>query len=160
MSERKILTYEMQLNGSPKEVFPLLCPVREYEWIEHWDCDLIYSESGVAEQDCIFTTAFPQDGPEEVWVTSKYEPPRQIEFVRVNPLRVIRYTITLTEHAHNNTRAEWRQIITGISEAGNIAIEKMTKEYYNGEMQMLQKMLNHFITTGEMLRYDESKGQV
>jgi len=158
MPSRKVLSYDMQLKGTPAEIFPLPCPVREYEWIEHWDCDMVYTESGVAEQDCIFTTAFPQDGPEEVWVTSKYDPPARIEFVRVNSLRVIRYTITLKEGGHKNTNADWRQIITGLSDAGDIAIEKMTKENYDDEMQMLQKMLNHFVTTGEMLRYEESKG--
>ena len=45
----------MTLSGSPEQVFPLLCPTREYDWIETWQCELIYSDSGFAEPGCIFT---------------------------------------------------------------------------------------------------------
>ena len=45
--------------ASPEKVFPLLCPVREADWIPGWRYKLIYSESGVAELGCIFTTEHP-----------------------------------------------------------------------------------------------------
>ena len=67
---RTIKTHTMLLEGTPESVFPLLCPIREYAWIEPWRCTLIYSESGYAEQDCVFQTDFPQaeslpdDGPD------------------------------------------------------------------------------------------------
>ena len=66
---RKVVSHVMQLAASPGEVFPLLCPVREYEWIDVWQCEMIHSASGVAEAGAVFRTAFPQDGPPDVWVT-------------------------------------------------------------------------------------------
>jgi len=45
--------------ASPEKVFPLLCPVREADWIPGWRYTLIYSDSGVAELGCIFTTQDP-----------------------------------------------------------------------------------------------------
>ena len=55
MNHRRIvLAHTMRLKGNPEKVFPLLCPVREYEWVEPWRCDLVYTDSGVAELDCIF----------------------------------------------------------------------------------------------------------
>jgi hypothetical protein len=47
------------LNAPPEEVFPLLCPVREHEWLEGWQCEMIHTASGIAEKDCIFSTTAP-----------------------------------------------------------------------------------------------------
>jgi hypothetical protein len=57
-------------------VFPLLCPVREYEWIEPWSCDMVFSESGLAENNAVFRTHFPAQGGEETWVVCRYEKDR------------------------------------------------------------------------------------
>jgi hypothetical protein len=62
-----------RLVATPEKVFPLLCPTREYDWIEHWRCQMVHSESGFAELDCVFTTDFPHVG-DETWVVSVYRP--------------------------------------------------------------------------------------
>lgn len=49
-------TYTQRLVGAPDTVFPLLCPVREADWIEGWDPVWVASNSGVAEPDCVFVT--------------------------------------------------------------------------------------------------------
>ena len=79
---RTVVSHLMQLDAAPNEVFPLLCPVREYEWIEGWACEMIYSATGKAEAGAVFRTAFAADGPPDTWVISHYAPPRAIEFVR------------------------------------------------------------------------------
>lgn len=63
---RKTLSHSQQLNGTKEQIFPLLCPIREYDWIENWSCDLIYSDSGFAECDCVFRTINSGTGLEEV----------------------------------------------------------------------------------------------
>ncbi|HET7731794.1 MAG TPA: hypothetical protein VFK48_17360, partial [Usitatibacter sp.] len=50
-------SYTQKLCGEPGQVFPLLCPVREADWIEGWDPGIVITASGVAERDCVFTTA-------------------------------------------------------------------------------------------------------
>jgi len=67
--------------GPPRDVFPLLCPVREHDWIPHWSGELIYSDSGVAELGCVFRTT--ASAGEETWTVSRYQPPVAIGFVRV-----------------------------------------------------------------------------
>lgn len=57
----------------PDAVFPLLCPVREYEWIDGWSCQLIFSDSGFVEDGCVFTTRLTGEGP-TVWVTTRHDP--------------------------------------------------------------------------------------
>lgn len=149
--ERLHFRAEQKLHGNPEQVFPLLCPVREYEWIDGWDCRMIYSESGIAELDCIFTTAFSDEGEEEVWVVDRYEPPQLIQFIRVNPLRVIRYRITLSPAAPGESLAVWEQTITGLSGEGNDFLENYTSDRFASLISTLEKMINYHLETGGML---------
>ncbi len=151
---RKVKTHTMVLESPPEAVFPLLCPVRESDWIESWRCRMIYSQSGFAEQDCIFQTDFPKDGPTETWVVCRYEPPHLIEFVRVGTLRATRYTITLHRIGGGNTEAEWRQVVTGLTEEGDRLIEQEPEEAYRAQMERLAEMLNHYLHTGQRLLYE------
>lgn len=68
---RTVVSHVMQLAAAPGEVFPLLCPVREYEWIEGWDCEMIYAATGKAEAGAVFRTAFPAGSPPDTWVISR-----------------------------------------------------------------------------------------
>jgi hypothetical protein len=149
---RTIKSYTMRLKGTPEQVFPLLCPVREYEWIETWQCDMVYTESEVAELDCIFKTSFPEDGPEDTWVVSRYERPKTIEFVRVNALRVVHFTILLEREEAGASQWTWKQTITGLIAKGDELVTALQDEMYAAKMGMLEKRLNHFLETGTMLR--------
>ena len=149
---RRQRSFKMTLAAAPEQVFPLLCPTREYDWIETWQCELIYSDSGFAEPGCIFKTSFSADGPEDTWVVSRYEKPVLIEFVRVNPLRVIRYTIALTRAENGGIEADWAQVITGIGEGGQQFVRDLDDEDFHARMAMVEKMLDHYLKTGAMLR--------
>jgi len=150
---RTIKTYTMELDAAPEDIFPLLCPVREYEWIQPWKCEMVYTDSGKAELDCVFKTNFPEDGPEDTWVISSYEPPKYIEFVRTNTIRSIRYGIELTQKGSKSTQAVWKQVITGLNADGDSFVDNCKDEVYSGEMKILQGMINHFLKTGRMMRF-------
>jgi hypothetical protein len=100
-------------------VFPLLSPTREYEWIEPWKCELIRSASGFAEANCVFRTRSPADGSEEVWVISRYEPNKRIDFVRQDERRVMFYSIDLEANGDGTTTARNTQVLTTLNEEGN-----------------------------------------
>jgi hypothetical protein len=69
-------TYTQTLDGTPVEVLPLLCPVREVEWVPGWAPRLVLSASGVAEPDCVFTTPDAAAGPEAeaIWTVLAQDP--------------------------------------------------------------------------------------
>ena len=149
---RIIKSYSMKIDGTPDDVFPLLCPVREYDWIQPWQCEVVYTDSGIAELDCVFKTNFPDDGPEDTWVVSRYELPEYIEFIRINSLRSIRYSIELIQQENGSTQAKWKQIITGLNAEGDVFVAGLTDEAYVGKMRALQNMINHYLKTGGMLK--------
>lgn len=146
---RAMLLEQMLLDAPPTEVFPLLCPVREHEWVEGWDCQPIYLSSGLAEEDGVFKTAFAEDGPEETWVITRYRPPQEIEFVRVNAWRVIRYHIGLRPEGQGQTRALWRQLVTATSEEGRAWLERHGEAAYRARMELVAQMLNRYLRTGQ-----------
>lgn len=143
-----------KLNFPPSDVFPLLCPVREYDWIEHWNCDLIYTDSGFAEENCVFTTKHDKDNNIDIWVVSKYNPPYEISFVRTDNLRVINYNITLKQKPDGTTSAEWEQILTGLNKEGNLYVEGLQEIEYEEMIDQIEKMLNHYLEFGEKLLHN------
>jgi hypothetical protein len=48
-ADRIFRTNTIQVEAPPEKVFPLLCPVREYDWVEPWKCEMIYTDSGFVE---------------------------------------------------------------------------------------------------------------
>ena len=151
---RSIKTSSMHLQGTPEQVFPLLCPVREYEWIESWQCEVVSSNSGFAELDCVFKTHFPGDSPEDTWVVSRYEPPLLIEFVRVNALRTIRFAISLAKNEDATADLIWTQVFTGLSPEGDNLIRTCLDDIFRERVALRERQINHFLSTGQMLRFN------
>ena len=152
---RKVVSHVMQLAAAPGAVFPLLCPVREYEWIEVWQCEMIHSASGVAEAGAVFRTGFPEDGPPDVWVVSRYEPPRVIEFVRVNALRTIHFAIHLESEmidSAGHSRWRWTQTLTGLCPEGDARVAAVDDADFAQKIAGLEAKLAHFLATGKALR--------
>lgn len=143
-------SFTQQFQAPPSKVFPLLCPVREYEWIESWQCEMLHSDSGIAEKNCVFRTRFPGESSDDVWVISHYEPNTRIEFVRVNEFRTMCLSITLTDNGDGTTRAVNEQLLVGLTEQGNQSLNKMA-DRFSFEMRMGEAMLNHYLTAGKRL---------
>lgn len=155
---RVVWEYARELDAPRERVFPLLCPVREYEWIEPWRCEMVYAASGVAEAGCVFRTDFPGDCGPEVWVVSRYEPPCRIGFVRMSGHCVVKMEIALEELPGGRTRTRWRHEHTGLDAAGNAWLAGRGAAAYERDMGVLLDMLAHFLDTGRMLPLAEAAG--
>jgi hypothetical protein len=70
----------LRIAAPAAKVFPLLCPVLEYDWIPDWSCVMVWSKSGVAEKGAVFTTV-EKPFLKMLWTCSVYEPPKRIEYV-------------------------------------------------------------------------------
>ena len=142
--------------ATPETVFPLLCPTREYEWIEPWECELLRSDSGFAEANCVFRTGVLTDGVDDVWVVSHYEPCKRIDFVRFDGRRVMSYSIVLEAGADGTTTAHNTQVVTALNEEGNRILDSGTDDAFAFEMKVGEKLLNHFLATGKKLPIAEA----
>ena len=134
-----------RIEAAPSDIFPLLCPVREYDWIPHWDCRMVYSSSGLAEPGCIFQTDRAADGGLDTWVISRHEPPLHIGFVRMNPLRVIQYDIDLTPVSEAVTVLRWEQVITALTATGDSHVAQLEEAAFAKSITALETLLNRYL---------------
>lgn len=153
-AKKRTLSCDQFLFASSEKVFPLLCPTREYDWIAPWTCELIYSESGFAELDCVFTTNF-HDDVKETWIVDKYEKNRLIQFVRFSDSRIIRYCIELIDNNNETTNAIWTQTVISLNSDGNSFIDNLSAVEYENEIKTLEKMINHYLKTNRRLEMNE-----
>jgi hypothetical protein len=149
---KRVVREVVQKNpGSCEEVFRLLCPVREAEWLPGWQYQLIHSQSGVAELGCVFTTPNP-DGSEKTWVVTHHDPRYfQIHFCWVGSEIATRIEIALKPGSHDETRTYIRYTYTGLSDAGNREIETYDEASFADKMRVWEKCINHYLRTGERI---------
>ncbi len=138
------------IQAEPEAIFPLLCPVREHDWILPWKAEIIYTKSGIAEEGCIFRTGNAEDGT-DIWVMTHYEPSRRVGFVRVNALRAIRYDIRVGAAGDGSSRLLWQQEITALDEAGDQHVAELRQEDFTAMVAAAERMLQHYLDTGEAL---------
>lgn len=93
---RRRQTATFDLDADPDAVFALMCPVREYEWEPGWTTNIILSETGAVEQDCIFTTpggasaGSTGDSAEALWVTPFYDAKnRMLTMIKFTPAECV-----------------------------------------------------------------------
>ena len=149
---QKTFTYTQNNDGTPEEVFPLLCPVREKDWLDGWEYEMIYSKSGLVEKDCAFST--PQHGKADtIWYVSQYDPGNfTIEFIRVTPNEsVVKINISLSPLSDNKTRVDISYQYTGLNDEQNNFIENGLEEQFNENMRWWEKAINHYLKTGNKL---------
>lgn len=143
-------TYVQELIAPPARVFPLLCPVREADWIEGWEPALVASVSGVAERDCVFTTAA---GPAEaIWYVTRHEPATHlVEMIRITPgITACRLTIQLRATA-SGCEAEVTYTHTSLGPEGDAFVAAFTPTYYREFMRDWEARLNHYLRHGAAL---------
>lgn len=146
-SRRKSIETRDVFPARADEVFALLCPSREADWIPGWDCELIFTESGYAEEHCVFRTEESTAFGPGLWVFSRYEPPHLLEIVRFMPDMVVNLTISLSESPDGTTEGVWKVLFTGLNEEGNRAIERIPEDAYDGA----PRTLTHYLETGKMM---------
>ena len=160
-SAQRVVREHVQTSpATPEQVFPLLCPVREAEWVPGWRYRMIHSQSGVAEPGCVFTT--PEDEgsgagsddacSEDTWVVTEYQLPRRIGFVWLRPELVAARLRFELEPAEGKTRLHARYEYTGLSAAGNAAVAGYSAAWFENKMRRFEAALNHYLETGTMVQ--------
>ena len=143
--------YVQRLVAGPGRVFPLLCPVREADWIEGWNPLLVASDSGVAEADCVFVTAAePQDA---IWYVTRHERAAGfVEMLKITPgVTACRLAIRLRATPEGCEAAvTYRHTNLG-TPAGDAFVAGFTAAHYEAFMRDWEARLNHYLEHGTAL---------
>ena len=148
--------YNQINDGTPEEVFPLLCPVREKDWLDGWEYKMIYSKSGLIEKDCVFST--PHHGKlDTIWYVNQYDQNNfTIEFIRLTPNEtVVKINISLSLTADQKTEANISYQYTSLNEEQNNYIENGLEDQFQENMKWWEKSINHYLKSGEKLMKNE-----
>jgi len=144
-------SFTQHLCAPADTVFPLLCPVRETEWVNDWRPKLVITDSGVAEPGCIFVTpGIPEDA---LWLMRVHDPvEHHLEIIKIIPGMVIgTITVAIAADGKAACTADISYAYTALSEHGKRAIAEFTDEHFRGFMKTWETELNHFLRTGEKL---------
>jgi hypothetical protein len=148
-------SFTQNLSSPAAEVFELLCPVREADWVNDWRPKLVLSESGLAEPGCIFITpGIPEDA---LWLMTEYDPETfQLEIIKMIPGVVVgRISISLSADGDDACSAEITYAYTSISDHGDRALDEFTDDHFKSFMEIWEKELNHYLSTGSKLEIPE-----
>jgi len=145
-------TYVQKIQAPPEEVFPLLCPVRETEWVKGWDPIVVYSHSGLAEPDCIFLTGNGE--PESAWVITHRDSDKfQLEILKISPwTTVAKINIALSQNEESGTDARINYTYTALSEAGEDFVNHYTEDYYLEFMRYWETAINDYLSSREPIQ--------
>lgn len=144
-------SYTQHLCAPADRVFPLLCPVRETEWVNDWRPRLVISESGLAEPGCIFVTpGIPDDA---LWLMTMFDTERhRLEIVKVIPGMVVgTISVSLAAAGEGSCTADITYSYTSLSDHGDLALEEFTEDHFAAFMKTWENELNHFLRTGSKL---------
>lgn len=150
-SKRKRIVFSTTWETTVEELFPLLCPAREADWIPGWDCDLIYTESGYAEENCVFRTEKSNSVGEGLWMFTGFQVNDHIEFVRMQEDVVTRARITVRDHHDGTVTGTWDVLHTGLTEKGNEEIDRMPVEN-PPQAGALTQMIEHYLKKGRTIK--------
>lgn len=138
---RRVITHQQMFRTTPDKLFRLLCPTTEYDWIDGWHCELIYSKSKYQEYNLIFRTDFFKI--DEVWVITRFEPNRAIEFTRVSTDLSIKVDITVSDNLDGTSTGSWIIYATALTDRGNGMLQNMSAD--TEPIGILIDALDHYI---------------
>jgi hypothetical protein len=155
-SPRIVRTYTQHIDAPPERVFPLLCPVRESEWLDGWaeEVEMIHSDSGVAEEGCVFRTRLP-GRPETIWIVSRHDPAAcRVEFCRVTSGWVAtRLVIQVAAAPAATSSVAITYTLTPLGADGVAFLaESFGEAAFRDDMAFWERSMNYWLATGEILR--------
>ncbi len=155
--KRMVKSYRQKIEASPDVIFPLLCPVRESEWLDGWKCTMIYSASGLVEDGAVFSTSAGDETT--FWVVTRHNPAQhEVEFGRFTPeSRTCVLKIAVKPASAACSYVDITYIYTSIAPHGNRFLEAWSDESFLRGVTFWERSMNHFLKTGAKLCEPASK---
>jgi hypothetical protein len=118
------------VDGAVDRVFPLFTPIGETYWVDGWDPEFIYPESGETREGMVFRTS--HGGEETLWSCLAWEPGRHhVRYARVTPGSRFGFVeVNCLERSADQTEASVRYTLTALSAEGASQLSDLTAEAY------------------------------
>lgn len=149
---------EITIQASAEEIFPLICPVKEYDWIPNWKCKLIFCPNGKNEKDVVFKEKISAPFiinaffAETTWTTILHDSSNyKVHFKWENKISTSIYKIELhsTDSEQTICKASLNYNILDDKKVGNARMKLESKIEFL--IEGLLGMLKHYCETGEQM---------
>ncbi|HJU82767.1 MAG TPA: SRPBCC family protein [Holophagaceae bacterium] len=142
-SGRIVCTFTMEdLPAPPAEVFPLLCPVREAQWLPDWSAEMLWSRSGVAEDGALFRTPGATGEP-WIWQIVQHQAEAgRIRFAIVAPGSHATDLSLQLDPQGAGSRLRWTYTLHALTPSG-AAFLKDYEAGFPARMALLDRRLRH-----------------
>jgi len=154
------VTHEEKIKTTPDACFALACPVEELKWINNWQFDMIYSDSGRNEINCIFredmSAAFVLNVPglSTYWQTTLYDAAehRFHALLMYGDKATGKFEWEVKDDGDGICSAIWNLTYTALNQEGNDIADESLKDRMSLMLDFLAKSGKHYLETGEMLK--------
>ncbi len=140
------------VNAKIEDVFPLFGPIREKDWAEGWDPEILYSTTNLVERHMIFRTK-PSNDVEDyfIWVITTFKPDQhKIEYTVSTKNRIWFINVSCTA-IQSKTRAEISYTFTSLNEMGWQLSKEALQKMYANDLKDWEEALNFYLATGTLL---------
>lgn len=152
---RIVKEIDIELEAPAKVVFPLLCPVKEVDWIDGWEdiCTLVYTASGIAEEACVFETDIPLEG-KSLWICSDYDAEKtQIEYIKhLLGKTIIKWRMSVSDLPGGKSVIHSLYKATSLSPEGRAYVQKLDEKGVADLLQGMRERVNYYVTHDRMKR--------
>jgi hypothetical protein len=159
-AKRFHVTHKDRIKAPADQCFSLACPVEELKWIDNWQFDMIYSDSGKNENNCIFreymSGLFVLNLPElsTYWYTTLYD----TESHRFHALLLYgdratgKFEFEVKGEGKDYSIATWKLTYTALNNSGNNLADESLRDRMFGMLSFLAQSAKHYLEAGEMLK--------
>ena len=154
--------HEILINAPARTIFSLACPREELKWIENWEYELIYSDSGHNENNCIFAERMSSpvlfETPDVThWYTTLYNrDDLKVQFLLTCAGKaLIKWDFVLILISNETSRGTWSITLTSLSKDVDRIGRQVLEERLAGIIGFLSQALKYYCETGSMLKLTE-----
>jgi hypothetical protein len=146
----------IRLEGEVERVFPLFGPLREREWAEGWNPEVVWPADAVVRERMVFLVrSSHEDGLDTTWVVSRYdEKEAAIEYTVFAP-ESVRWILIRCRgiDGGESTEAEITYSYVGTSESARHRNTHDLEAKYRHELKDWEHAINHYLRTGSRLSH-------
>jgi hypothetical protein len=149
--ERISRTATIQVNAQIEVVFPLFGPIKEKEWADGWDPEVIYSKTNLVEQHMMFRTKGRNPSePFYAWTITTYNPDQHIIEYTVSTANRLWFITVVCLGRDTQTSATITYTFTNLTDEGRELNTTALNKMYAEDLKDWEHAINYFLKTGKV----------
>ena len=154
--KRIIINYQEDISADSAYIFSLLCPSERYKWIPGWSCEMIYSDSGKAEENAIFSEMisglflFGDSDGKTTWYTSqRNDQEKKTTYIIMFDTHIAgRIDTSCIHDGGSSCTYKWVYSLTALTDKGESLMDDGIEEKAHNVISFIALCLKHFAETG------------